>query len=130
MTVQEAIERAEAILPGVPAPEGEEDPRWQAIILVEEFIESNPEEIWTFTSKWGQHEDEDLRMAIATCLLEHLLEHHFAQIFPKVESLAHRSARFAKTFSYCAKFGQSEENVNSLRFDRLQRYCMRTRGDE
>jgi hypothetical protein len=27
--------------------------------------------------KWGSHEDEDVRAAIATCLLEHLLEYHF-----------------------------------------------------
>jgi hypothetical protein len=37
MTVRQAILEAEAILPGRAAPEGESDPRWQAIIAVSEF---------------------------------------------------------------------------------------------
>ncbi len=74
MDASQAIRYANSILPGVPAPEGEEDPRWQAIIDVGEFIQSDPEEVWTFLSRWGAHSDPDLRTAIAACLLEHLLE--------------------------------------------------------
>ena len=72
MTVQEAIEQAEALLPDSVAPEGETDPRWQAIIDVGDFIESDPELVWAFALRWGSSEDDDLRAAIATCLLEHL----------------------------------------------------------
>ena len=84
MTVQEAIAQAEAILPGRAAPEGEIDPRWQAVIAVAEFIESDPEAVWSFVRQWDCSADQDLRMAIATCALEHLLEYHFDLFIDRV----------------------------------------------
>jgi hypothetical protein len=72
MTVDEAIATAESILPGQAAADGEIDDRWQAIIAVAEFIETEPEAVWLFARKWGSHADDDLRMAISTCVLEHL----------------------------------------------------------
>jgi hypothetical protein len=121
MTVEEAIRKAELILPGKPAPDGEEDPRWQAIGEIEFFVESEPEAIWPFICKWGQHENEDLRTAIATCLLEHLLEFHFDEYFPKVEVEVKKNKFFADTFSRCWKFGQSEKRENSENFDKLKK---------
>ena len=126
MTVTEAVAKAEQILPGKPAPDGDEDPRWQAIIDIAGFIESDPESVWEFTLKWGSYADEDLRMAVATCLLEHLLEHHFDLIFPKVEATVKGSKRFFETFYCCSKFGQSELPENSLRLDRLKQLYERT----
>jgi hypothetical protein len=120
MTVQEAIQRAEAILPGTPGPPGKEDPRWQAIIAISEFVETNPDEVWNFVARWGSHEDEDLRSAVTTCLLEHLLEHHFGLIFPRVERAVKQSSLFAEMFRSGAKFGQSESPDNAKRFDWLQ----------
>jgi hypothetical protein len=75
-SVQEAIEAAEKILPGEVAPDGQEDPRWQAIMLIEVFVEDQPEAILPFVLKWGVHEAEDLRSAIACLLLENLLKFH------------------------------------------------------
>lgn len=121
MTVEQTIAKAEKILPGTPAPEGQRDPRWQAIIKVGRFIKSDPEPVWAFALKWGRHPNGDLRMAIATCLLEHLLGHHFDLIFPRVEVAVKRSRRFADTFCSCRKFDQSEEPANARRMDRLQR---------
>ena len=122
-TVTTAIEVAEDLLPGEAAPDGEEDPRWQAIIEVSEFIDSDPDAVWAFTAKWGVHDDEDLRSAIATCLLEHLIEQHFELIFPRVEKLAMDNADFAWTFTMCWKFGQSKMRANSKRWDKLDRRC-------
>jgi hypothetical protein len=119
MTVQEALAAAEQLLPGHPAPEGAEDPRWQAIIQVGNFIEHEPEVIWPFVLRWGSHEDEDVRAAVATCLLEHLLEHHFETIFPLVETAARSNAWFGKTTAQCWKFGQAKEPSCAQRFDRL-----------
>ena len=85
MTVEQAIEEAERVLPGVVAPDGELDPRWQVIIRVAEFIDSDPEAVWAFAAKWGQSEDDDLRMAISKCVLEHLLEYHFDLFFITIE---------------------------------------------
>jgi len=119
--VQRAIDRAESILPGTPAPEGKRDPRWQAIIRISEFIETQPEAVWKFAHRWGKHAQADLRMAVATCLLEHLLEHHFDALFPRVRRAALESARFANSLELCAPFGQAELPKNAARIDRLKR---------
>jgi hypothetical protein len=120
MTMDQAIAQAEAILPGSAAAEGDIDPRWQAIIAVGEFIEDDPEPIWRFVRRWGSTEDEDLRMAIATCLLEHLLEHHFDRFISRVEEAAHGNPLFARTVQSCWNFGQSEEPTRAARLDRLK----------
>ena len=119
--VQRAIALAESKLPGTPAPDGRRDSRWQAIIRVGEFIEAQPEAVWEFALRWGKHAQADLRMAVATCLLEHLLEHHFDLLFPRVRRAALASPRFAQTFSSCWATGQTELPKNAARFERLQR---------
>ena len=121
---QEAIRRAETLLPGVPADTGI-DARWQAIIAVGEHVEGEPEAVWEFVQAWGSNSQEDLRAAIATCLLEHLLEHHFAAIFPRVQQRALADPLFADTFLRCAQFGQAEEPSNAQRFQWLRRRLCR-----
>ena len=119
MDVHQAIAAAEAVLPGHAAPDGEEDPRWQAMIAIADFLADEPEPICGFILRWGSHPDADLQSAVASCLLEHLLELHFTQFFPEVEAQVHRNAVFADTFSRCWKFGQADEAPNSSRFDAL-----------
>ena len=120
MTVGEAIAAADAILPGVAAPEGDTDPRWQAVIAVAEFIETDPEAVWQFALRWGSYDDEDLQTAIGTCVLEHLLEHHFDLYISRVEEAVRADRYFARTAAICGKFGQSgTPAARSARFDRL-----------
>ncbi len=121
LTVQETISQAEQLLPGKAAPDGEMDLRWQAIIAVGEFIEDCPEEVWKFVERWGTQKDEDLRMAIACCLLEHLLEHHFDLIFPKVQRACKRKSRFVDTLRSCWPFGQLGLPENLRRVNKLLR---------
>lgn len=121
LTVQETIALAEKILPGQPAPDGENDPRWQAIIEIGHFVPQEPNAIWPSVLKWGSHEDADLRAAIATCLLEDLLAHHFDLIFPRVEIEVRSNVWFAKTTAMCWKFGQAKDTTRAERFDRLRR---------
>jgi hypothetical protein len=120
MGVRQAIHEAESLLPGEPAAVGE-DPRWQAILAVGNYIEREPEPVWGFISRWGGHPQEDLRDAIATCLLEHLLEYHFAAYFPQVEERALAEPLFGDTFLRCWRFGQSEEPGNAERFEALSK---------
>lgn len=127
MNVQEAVRNANDLLPGRAAPEGSEDPRWQAIIAVGNFIKTDPHAVWGFVEQWGVHPDDDLRTAIATCLLEHLLECHFDTFFPRVQDLVRANRLFADTFSRCWKYGQSEEPINAERFDALKREAPRLR---
>jgi len=119
--VQQAISRAESVLRKKTraAPAGQRDPRWQAILQVGDFIESDPDAVWSFIRTWGQSKDGDLRMAVATCLLEHLLEYHFDRFIARVEEAARGHARFASTVSYCWKCGQATEPSRAARLDRL-----------
>lgn len=119
MTVTEAIRQANMLLPGRAAPDGQTDPRWQAIIAVGEFVKSDPDAVWRFTRRWGSHRNADLRTAIATCLLEHLLERHFDLVFPRVERLARTSKHFGDTVACCWKFGQAKRPRNAARLERL-----------
>jgi len=95
MSVEDAIQAAEGLLPGRAAAEGQTDPRWQAIVLVGKYTESAPGPVWEFIERWGVHPDDDLRTAIATCLVEHLLESHFEAFFPRVEEMV-RANRFLR----------------------------------
>jgi hypothetical protein len=111
-TVSDAIQYANKILPGVAAPDGEIDPRWHAIIAVSEYLESDPEPVWEFAAQWGQCSDPDLQSGIATCILEHLLEHHFDFVFPRAAELARANATFAETLRLCWSYGQAEISHN------------------
>lgn len=128
MDVHQAVLDAERILPGQVASGGQVDPRWQAIIRVGQFIDSDPDVVWRFIARWGCHEDDDLRMAIATGLLEHRLERHFDAFFPAVEKLVIHDRCFADTFASCWQFGQSESAVNRQRFVALQRQARSLAG--
>ena len=125
MDVKEAIKRAELLLPGEPSPEDSLDPRWQAIIKIADYIQSEPEDVWDFICTWGCHPQEDLKDAIATCLLEHLLELHFADYYPLVENMALTNSEFADTFLRCWKFGQSEDDKNASQFDAIRKRLTR-----
>jgi hypothetical protein len=128
MNVWDAIENAERILPGEATEDGESDPRWQAIIAIEAFIHSEPDAIWPFIVRWGSSADEDLRNAVATCLLEDLLQHHFSRFFLRVEETVRSNAMLADTFSRCWKLGQAKEKGNAERFERLQAECRKGRS--
>jgi hypothetical protein len=119
VTVGEAIAEAQQLLPGQAALDGSEDPRWQAITKISDFIPQEPEVIWPFVLEWGSHENDDVRAAIATVLLEHLLEYHFDLLFPRIEIAARSNVWFGKTTGLCWKFGQAKEPARAARFDRL-----------
>lgn len=125
MTIAEAVAAAESILPGQPSPDREIDARWQAIIAVAEFIETEPEAVWAFTKKWGRHPDDDVRTAIWSCVLEHLLERHFDAFISRVEEAAKADPLFADTVVSCAtavnalRETSPEWRDRAARFDRL-----------
>jgi len=99
---------------------GDEDRRWKAAIRLGEYVQSAPEAVWELTARWGCSDDADTRTALATCVLEHLLEYHFEDVFPRTDALARTDSRFANTFLSCWKFGQSEERTNAARFEALK----------
>lgn len=53
--------------------------RWQAMIVIGEYIETDPARVWPIVEHYGQSDDEDMRAAVATVLLEHALGYHRRQ---------------------------------------------------
>src|SRR5688500_3812831 len=51
------------------------DCRWQAIIVVGECVEPHPEKVWPVIQEFGVSDDEDMRAAVATVLLEEMLDY-------------------------------------------------------
>jgi hypothetical protein len=98
----------------------DEGRRWAAAAELSEFTKKAPEALWPIILKHGASGDADLRQAVATCLLEHVLEYHFAHYFPLLEiEIKKGNANLRDTFSSCWKFGQSEQPENSKKWDRL-----------
>ena len=124
VSVQAAIAQANAVLPPSAARDGELDLRWQAIIGVGEFVASDPLEVWEFTRRWAAIEDDDLRSALATCLLEHLLEHHFSEMFPRVSDAAASDPGVAALVTKCWALGAAAEPYNVRRFEVLKAECL------
>ena len=121
-TVHDVIAEAERILPGREA-KSANCPRWQVIIAVGEFIESDPIPVCDFALKWARRRGRDLRSAIYCCLTEHLLEHHFDLVLPRMREAARDDARVAEhligTWRSPFKFGQAEKPANIRRLKRL-----------
>ncbi|HEY2838008.1 MAG TPA: hypothetical protein VGJ26_02585 [Pirellulales bacterium] len=61
--------------------DADNDCRWQALIVLGEFIATHPDLIWELICEHGVSPDEDMRDGVATVLLEHLFEHDFASTF-------------------------------------------------
>ena len=118
MGVRQAIREANALLPGEPVEKGT-DPRWQAIMVVGDYIETEPEAVWGFIRHWGGHPLVDLRNAVATCLLEEMLRRHFAPYFARVEELAMAEPPFGDMFLRCWRLGQADEPGNAEQFESL-----------
>ena len=99
---------------------GEEASVWKAAARLGDFVEVAPDNVWGLVTKWGDSDNDQVRMALATCVLEHLLEHHFDRYFPLVEELALSNSRFGDTFHSCWQFGQSDAPENAARMDSLK----------
>lgn len=120
-TNSEVIEQADRDLAST-----DDAARWQGAIALGEFSESDPEAIWPLVEKWGSSADEDTRTAIATCVLEHVLEHSFDAFFARCAKLVRSgNIEFADTFWRCWKMGQATEPVNAAKFDRLEKAARR-----
>ena len=98
-----------------------EHTRWQAAIALGEFADSAPERIWPLVLKHGSRRHADVRMAIATCVLEHVLEYHFDAFFPRVAHTCRRSRWFRDMFRSCWRMGQADIPRNAKRWRRLER---------
>ena len=81
--------------------------RWQSLIIIGEFIQTKPEMVWMVVDKYGESPDADMRTAIATVLLEHLLEYHNNKYKKIVEEKVKSSKLFSDTYSMIWDFNKN-----------------------
>lgn len=106
------------------------DTRWQGAILVGEFSECHPEMVWPVVLRWGSSRRADTRMAVACCILEHLLEHHFILYFDRAATAVHQgNTLLGDTLSSCWEFGQSKRANHTRRFRAFVRTIRNRRAD-
>lgn len=67
--------------------DADNDCRWQAVIVVGELVDSDPEAVWDVVEQFGDSPDSDMRTAVATVLLEELLDRYVEEYFPCVRDL-------------------------------------------
>lgn len=94
--------------------------RWKAASTLTDFAISDPESVWPLILRYGSSDDEDLRTAVATCILEHLLEHHFEKFFPAIKhELLLGNKNLEDTLKLSWKFGKAENPENAARWESL-----------
>lgn len=99
---------------------GDETGVWRAAEALGEYAKTDPDAIWPLVVKHASGANPEVRSAIATCVLEHVLEHHFDRYFPLVEAIVRSGNRcFAEAFKTCWKFGHAEEPDRAKRWDEL-----------
>jgi hypothetical protein len=102
--------------------------RWQAAIVVGTNIESAPDEMWKVVRECGDSEDEDMRSAMATVLLEHLFELDFDRYFALVRGeVSSGRLRLLDTLDMCAFF---DDEVGKRKVDNYIRNARRGRPRE
>jgi len=80
--------------------------RWQAMIVLGAFIDSMADQVWEVVLEYGNSPDEDMRTAVATVLLEHLLDNEAGGYETKAEKLAATDHLFADTLNKCWTFSE------------------------
>ena len=101
--------------------------RWAAAAELGEFVYSEPDLLWPIVLKHGSSPDEDLRAAVATCLLEHILEHHFDAFFPKLKiEILKENSNLRNTLELCWKFNLTKVQV--ARWEKLLKETSKKRG--
>jgi hypothetical protein len=99
---------------------------WAAAVALGDFIEYDHLQVWRLVVRYESSPDEELRGAIACCVLEHLLEYRFEEIFPLLElEVRKRNRELGDTFQTCWKFGKSKKPGNSRRWDNLDKFVRR-----
>lgn len=86
------------------------DCRWQATVVVGEYIPYEPEFVWQVICDRAADADDDMLDALATVLLEHLLGHSFEEYFARVRSRIEAGDKvFRELLERCFAFGEARD---------------------
>src|SRR5687768_17399243 len=86
--------------------------RWQATVVIGEFIEASPDRVWPIARELAMSANADIRMASTTVLLEHLLEYHPSKMIPLFRAeLSSGNRRFKKSLAGCWNCGNSRNRA-------------------
>jgi len=83
--------------------------RWRTLSMISCYIKPFPSKLWPFIVNYGTARSKDLRLGVACCLLEHLLEHHFESYFSRIEKLLYKDSRFIYTLQNSRSFITAEQ---------------------
>jgi hypothetical protein len=101
----------------------DEKRRWAAAAAAGELVSSHPVAVWSLVVAHGSSSVEDVRAAVATCMLEHLLEEHFDEYFPLLKKeIRAGNLLLGDTLRRSWKFGQAEEPERSARWESVLGY--------
>jgi hypothetical protein len=102
-----------------------EKERWAAAEAAGQLVSDRPRAVWNLVVAHGASEIEDVRSAVATCMLEHLLEEHFEEYFPLLErEIRAGNIMLGDTLRRCWKLGQAELGANADRWDKLVSFSL------
>jgi hypothetical protein len=90
--------------------------RWQSLIVIGEYIPAGYRNnaIWQLILQYCGR-DEDMQNALATVLLEHLLEHDFYNMFPQVVAEVERGNEWVvDLLERCWAFGEAEHQWDQV----------------
>ena len=83
--------------------------RWQALIVVGEFVREYPDRVWSIFKRAAPFSDDDLRDGLAAVILEHLLEHHFESTLSQLRAcIREGDDTVADILSRCWPFGAAK----------------------
>jgi hypothetical protein len=71
--------------------------RWQALIVVSEFIPYNAEAVWRVAARYAESRSKDMRTAVTVLLLEELLVHDFETYFPRMVKRIEAGSRYMRS---------------------------------
>lgn len=94
--------------------------RWAAAEAAGELVSTRPRFVWSLVVAHGSSAEEDVRAAVATCMLEHLLEEHFDEYFPLLENeIRAGNLLLGDTLRRSWKLGQAEDPERSAQWDKI-----------
>lgn len=87
--------------------------RWQALIVISESIDAEPDVVWQVVEQHGSSADEDMRAGVACVLLEELIDVHPRKILPRVNRLM-QDPRYHDTVRTCWAHGDARQGLKAV----------------